>query len=61
MDQFVVPQFIDVEDKIFGPVTTRQFVILLVAGLVLFVASKLADLIIHILATIGGSALILGL
>ncbi|MEK7097981.1 MAG: PrgI family protein, partial [Patescibacteria group bacterium] len=61
MDQFVVPQFIDVEDKIFGPVTTRQFVILLVAGLVLFVAYKLADLSLFIffLATIGGSALIL--
>lgn len=61
MDQFVVPQFIDVEDKIFGPVTTRQFLILLVAGLFLFVAFKLADtsLFIFLLATVGGSALIL--
>lgn len=32
-DQFVVPQFIDAEDKIFGPVTARQFIILMVAGL----------------------------
>ena len=30
--QFIVPQFIDVEDKIIGPVTTRQFVVLLAAG-----------------------------
>jgi len=30
MDQFVVPQFIDVEDKIIGPISTRQFVIMLV-------------------------------
>jgi len=61
MDQFVVPQFIDVEDKIFGPVTTRQFLILLTAGLMLFVAFKLADtaLFIFFLATIGGFALIL--
>ncbi|EKD43938.1 MAG: hypothetical protein ACD_72C00066G0001 [uncultured bacterium] len=61
MDQFVVPQFIDVEDKIFGPVTSRQFVILLIAGLILFVAFKLADfaLFIFMLATIGGFALIL--
>ena len=61
MDQFVVPQFIDVEDKIFGPVTSRQFVILLVAGLILFVAYKLADttLFIFMLATLGGFALIL--
>lgn len=61
MDQFVVPQFIDVEDKIFGPVTTRQFLILLTAGLILFIAFKLADmaLFIFFLATIGGFALIL--
>ncbi|MFA6423881.1 MAG: PrgI family protein [Candidatus Magasanikbacteria bacterium] len=61
MDQFVVPQFIEVEDKIFGPVTSRQFVILLVAGLMLFVAYKLADtaLFIFLLATLGGFALIL--
>lgn len=61
MNQFTVPQFIDVEDKIFGPVTTRQFIILLVAGLSLFVAYKLADttLFIFLLALIGGFALIL--
>lgn len=29
MEQFVVPQFIDAEDKIMGPLTGRQFVILL--------------------------------
>lgn len=29
MDQFVVPQFIDAEDKILGPLTVRQFVIIL--------------------------------
>ena len=40
MSQFVVPQFIDVEDKILGPVTTRQFAILMVAGLVMFIVYK---------------------
>lgn len=61
MDQFVVPQFIEVEDKIFGPITTRQFLILLVTSLVLFVAFKLADtaLFIFLSVLIGGSALIL--
>lgn len=29
-EQFVVPQFIDAEDKILGPVTGRQFLIMLV-------------------------------
>ena len=41
MQQFTVPQFIDVEDKIIGPVTTRQFVILLVTFLFIFVFYKL--------------------
>lgn len=61
MNQFTVPQFIDVEDKIFGPITTRQFIILLVAGLLLFVIYKLADtaLFVFFLAIIGGLALIL--
>lgn len=59
MQQFVVPQFIDVEDKIFGPITTRQFLILLAAGLLIFIAYKYADfaLFITILAIIGGLAL----
>lgn len=61
MEQFVVPQFIDVEDKIIGPVTTRQFIILLVGVLMIFVAYKLADitLFIFLLILIGGSSLIL--
>ncbi len=29
-EQFVIPQFIDIEDKIIGPISVRQFVILLV-------------------------------
>ncbi len=33
MQQFTVPQFIDVEDKIIGPITVRQFVIILAAFL----------------------------
>src|SRR3989344_6372217 len=61
MDQFVVPQFIDVEDKIFGPITTRQFIILLSSGLLLFIVFKLADtaLFIFLTALIGGAALVL--
>lgn len=44
MSQFVVPQFIDVEDKILGPVTTRQFAILMVDALVMFIVYKLLSL-----------------
>lgn len=36
MQQFTVPQFIDVEDKIIGPITARQFVIML-AGFMLII------------------------
>lgn len=59
MQQFVVPQFIDVEDKIFGPITTRQFIILLVAGVVLFAAFKYADIALFIVFAIvvGGGAI----
>jgi hypothetical protein len=31
-NQFVVPQFIEVETKIIGPISGRQFIILLVSG-----------------------------
>lgn len=41
MDHFMVPQFIDVEDKIFGPITTRQFVISLVGMILIFILYKL--------------------
>lgn len=41
MEQFIVPQFIDVEDKIIGPITTRQFVILLASMLLTFILYKI--------------------
>ncbi|MBT4153952.1 MAG: PrgI family protein [Candidatus Magasanikbacteria bacterium] len=61
MQQFVVPQFIDVEDKIFGPITTRQFLILLVASGVVFLAYRFADLVLFavILALVGGGAIVM--
>ncbi len=39
--RFAVPQFIDVEDKIFGPLTFRQFVYLAGGGGLAFIAYKL--------------------
>jgi hypothetical protein len=44
MQQFVVPQFIDVEDKIIGPLTVRQFIIMMVGGFFIFIEFRLADL-----------------
>jgi hypothetical protein len=43
VQQFTVPQFIDVEDKIIGPITSRQFVILLGASLLIAINYKIFD------------------
>jgi hypothetical protein len=43
MQQFTVPQFIDVEDKIIGPITARQFIIILAGCLVLFISYSTLD------------------
>ena len=43
MDRFVAPQFIDVEDRIIGPITTRQFIMMVVGGVVVFAAFKILD------------------
>jgi len=46
--RFQVPQFIDIEDKIFGPFTFRQFVFLIGGGGMVFVLYKLMPLWIGI-------------
>jgi hypothetical protein len=43
MQQYTVPQFIDVEAKIIGPITTRQFLIFLGAALLIFISYKVFD------------------
>jgi len=49
--QFQVPQFTDIEDKIIGPFTLKQFLYLLVAGVILFILFKLLKFIIFIILT----------
>ncbi len=41
-EKYIVPQFIDNEDKILGPITVRQFLILLAAVVLLFIAYSLS-------------------
>lgn len=41
MQQFTVPQFIDVEDKIIGPITARQFIIMLTGFLFIALCYRL--------------------
>ena len=40
-DKFIVPQFIDKEDQILGPITVRQFLICLVDVFTIFIASRI--------------------
>lgn len=51
-EQFVVPQFIDAEDQILGPVTARQFVILMFAFLLDFLLFKLLSFVTFLLTGI---------
>jgi hypothetical protein len=55
--QFQVPQFIDIEDKIIGPFTLKQFFYLLGAGIIIFIISK----ILNVFATIILGAPIVGI
>jgi len=52
MKQFIVPQFIDVEDKILGPITVRQFVLIVVGGIIEFLSFRFGDLGFFIVMTI---------
>ena len=49
---FQVPQFIDIEDKVIGPLTVKQFLYLVVAGVVLFVLFKLVNFSVFIILSI---------
>ena len=52
MEQFLVPQFIDVEDKIIGPITTRQFVLMLVGALLIFITYQLLPFVYFVVAAL---------
>ncbi len=57
-EKFVVPQFIDAEDKILGPITVRQFLICLGATFGIFIEYKILAFAYFIVAVIftGGVA-----
>lgn len=57
--QFIVPQFIEVESKIIGPISVRQFIILLITIGMIFLSFRLfstlfAGLFTFFVGTIGG-------
>ena len=47
--QFKVPQFLDIEDTIFGPFTFKQFVYLVGGGGICFILYKLMGLLLGII------------
>lgn len=51
-EQFVVPQFIEVEDRILGPLSVRQFLILLFGGMVDVLLFKLLRFVPFLLSAI---------
>ncbi len=53
MRKFVVPQFIDIEDKIIGPITTRQFIIIIVSSILIFLAYRLSSFNLFLVQAIG--------
>ena len=50
--QFQVPQFIDIEDKVIGPFTIKQFMYLLIAGVIVFIFYKMLNLFATIILAI---------
>lgn len=56
--QFVVPQFLDVEAKIIGPITARQFLILLA---VLLIEFMIYSIFLNIILLIGLGVPVLGI
>jgi len=51
-EKFVVPQFIDNEDKILGPITVRQFLLSLGGTFAIFIEYKIFQLPVFILLAI---------
>ena len=52
MQQFTVPQFIDVEDKVVGPLSVRQFIILVVAAVLIAICYKIFSFTIFVISGI---------
>ncbi len=59
--QFKTPQFIDIEDKIFGPFTLKQFIYLVGGAAICYLSFKLLPLIFGLPVAFGVAALSLAL
>ena len=59
--QFKVPQFIDIEDKIFGPLTFKEFVYLVGGGALCYVLYQILPFIVALFVILPVAALSLAL
>lgn len=59
--QFKVPQFLDIEDKIFGPFTFRQFVYLAGGGGLCYIIFKLLGFLLSVIPVLAVAGFVLSL
>lgn len=59
MQQFIVPQFIDVEPKILGPLTVRQFILCVTGGVIIFLSFRFGDMPFFLFLTVLVAGLVL--
>jgi hypothetical protein len=50
--QYTIPQFVEVEDKVIGPLTTKQFLYLVAGGVFLVIAWSFADVGLFVILVI---------
>jgi hypothetical protein len=48
MEQVTVPQFLEVEDQIIGPISVRQFIEMLIGAMVVFICYKFFDFFLFV-------------
>jgi hypothetical protein len=59
--QFQIPQFTEIEDKVIGPLTIKQFLYLVVAAFVLYILFKILNFFIFIILAVPIAAIALAL
>lgn len=59
--QFQIPQFTEIEDKVVGPLTIKQFLYLVVGAFVLYILFKILNFFVFIILAIPITAICLAL
>jgi hypothetical protein len=59
--QFQIPQFTEIEDKVVGPLTIKQFLYLVVGAFVLYILFKILNFFVFIILAIPIAAICLAL